>query len=238
MPPGSEVGDAPRSETGDQSHSESGLVLSSILDRVSQDILPASEAGPQETAGEVTPPAHVESSVDKPSRAGGKRQRSRSRSQSLSPANKDRRRDPSQDPALERDPSLDPALERDPSLDSSNTQAALDLPEMSGAVAKTTLPPLLPELVPLPIDDDTDLSDTSIGVHSGDITALEELLDICTAKTNLDTPLTQVTPNLPCATQERVHYSSVPENSQLSDESKLIHRFFAKSSSSSEEDVA
>ena len=82
-----------------------------------------------------------------------------------------------------------------------------------------------------------DFSDTSLGFSSSDVTALEELLEVCTAQTNLDTPLTQVTPNLPCDTQERVQRSPVPENSQLSDETLTIARFFATTSSSPEEDV-
>ena len=91
------------------------------------------------------------------------------------------------------------------------------MPEMSGTLANTTMPVISPELLPLPADDDMgDFSDTSLGFSSGDVTALEEFLEVCTAQTNLDTPLTQVTPNLPCDAQERVQRSPVPENSQLS----------------------
>ena len=109
---------------------------------------------------------------------------------------------------------------------------------MSGALAKTTLAVISPEVLPTPPEEDMgDFSDTSVGFNSGDVTALEELLEICTAHTNSDTPLTHVTPNRPCDTQERVEHSSVPENSQLSDEAITIARFFAMSSSSPEEDV-
>lgn len=38
----------------------------------------------------------------------------------------------------------------------------------------------------------------------------------------MDDPLTQYTPNLPCATQDRIKFPSEPEDSQLSDESHFI----------------
>ena len=195
--PRSEVVEVPRAEIVDLSCTESASVLAILLDRVSDKDLPRSVTPPP-AAGVVTPPANVEIPVDpisdNASRAGGKRQRSRSKSSS--PVNKDRRRDASLDP-------------EDP-------QAVIDLPEMSGALAKTTPPVISREsLLPPPDDDMVDFSHTSLGFSSGDVTALEELLEICTAQTNSDTPLTQVTPNLPCDTQERVQCSSVPENSQL-----------------------
>ena len=218
----SEVVEVPRAEIVDLSRTESASVLALLLDRVGEGALSRSVAATPPAAGVVTPPANVAIPVDpisdKPSRAGGKCQCSHSRSKSSSPVNKDRR--------------------RDASLDPDDSQAVIDLPEMSGALANTTMPVISPELLPLPADDDMgDFSDTSLGFSSGDVTALEELLEVCTAQTNLDTPLTQVTPNLPCDTQERVQRSPVPENSQLSDETLTIARFFATTSSSPEEDV-
>ena len=206
--PRSKVVEVPRAEIVDLSRTESASVLAILLDRVSD--------------GVVTPPANVEIPEDpisdNPSRAGGKRQHSHSHSKSSSPVNRDRR--------------------GDPSLDLEDPQAVIDLPEMSGALAKTTLPVISPELLLPPPDDDIgDFSDTSLGFSWDDVTALEERLEICTAHTNLDTPLTQVTPNLRCDTQERVQRSSVLENSQLSDETLTIARFFAMSSSSPEEDT-
>ena len=146
---------------------------------------------------------------------GEKRQRSRSRSKSSSPVNKDRR--------------------RDASPDQENTQAAIDLQETSGSVTLTPMPDNLEELPVLPSDEEAgSLSNTYLGFHSGDVTALEELLDTYHGTLNSDSPLTQITPNLPCDTQERIQHSR-PETSQLSDESRVIAHFFGDTSSSDEE---
>ena len=97
------------------------------------------------------------------------------------------------------------------------------------------MPENLGELPAFPYDEEArSVSDTSLGFHSGDVTALEELLDTYQGTLNSDSPLTQVTPNLPCDTQERVQHSR-PERSQLSDETRVIACFFGDTSSSNEE---
>ena len=98
---------------------ESAAVLGSVLDVVGGKASPDLPAIVQPTVHVVTSSMETEPLEPQPSVAGGKRQRSCSRSQSLSLVNKDRRRDTS------------------PDLD--NQQAAIDLPEMSGALAKTTV---------------------------------------------------------------------------------------------------
>ena len=64
-------------------------LIESLLDQVIQGALPGPQAGSTPAAKEATPSADVEMPddpvKDKPSMAGGKRQRLRSRSQSLSP---------------------------------------------------------------------------------------------------------------------------------------------------------
>ena len=45
---------------------------------------------------------------------------------------------------------------------------------------------------------------SSLGLSLGDVSGLEEIIDKYKDKVNVDTPLTQFSPNLPCPTQERV----------------------------------
>ncbi len=59
-----------------------------------------------------------------------------------------------------------------------------------------------------------------------------DLLDPVMDNKNLDSPLTQVAPNLPCATQERQQPFPEPEDSQVSDETRVVTRFFSKTQSS------
>ena len=146
---------------------------------------------------------------------GEKRQCCRSWSNSSSPVNKDWR--------------------QDASPDQENTQAAIDLQVMSGSVTLTPLPDNLEELPAFPSDEEAgSVSDTSLGFHSGDVTALEELLDTYHRTLNSDSPLTQVTPNLLCDTQERVQHSR-PETSHFLDETRVIAHIFGDTSSSDEE---
>ena len=211
----SEAMELPASDTVEVP-SEAAAVLASVVDAVLD--LPGSLADNQLSAESARPatgfrtPVPVQSQTSK---VGEKRQRSRSRSKSSSPVNKDRRRDAS------------PDLE--------NTRADINLQVTSGSVTLTPMPDNLEELPAFPSDEEAgSLSDTSLGFHSGDVTALEELLDRYQGTLNSDSPLTQVTPNLPCDTQERVQRSR-PVTSQLSDESRVIARFFGDTSSSDEE---
>ena len=196
--------------------SEAAAVLASIVDAVLD--LPGSLADNQLSVQSARPATGIRTPFPVPSqtsKVGEKRQRSRSRSKSSSPVNKDRRRDA-------------------PS-DQETTQAAIDLQVTSGSVTLTPMPDNLEELPAIPSDEEAgSVSDTSLGFHSGDVTALEELLDTYHGTLNSDSPLTQVTPNLPCDTQERIQCSR-PETSQLSDESRVIARFFGDTSSSDEE---
>ena len=196
--------------------SEAAAVVASIVDAVVD--LPGSLADNQLSAESARPATGFRTPVpvrSQTSKVGEKRQRSRSRSKSSSPVNKDRRREAS------------PDLE--------NTQADINLQVTSGSVTLTPMPDNLEELPAFPSDEEAgSLSDTSLGFHSGDVTALEELLDTYHGTLTSDSPLTQVTPNLPCDTQERVQRSR-PETSQLSDESRVIARFFGDTSSSDEE---
>ena len=196
--------------------SEAAAVVASIVDAVLD--FPGSLADIRPSAELVHLVASIRTPVPIPSqtsKVGEKCQRSCSRSKSSSPVNKDRR--------------------RDASPDQENTQADIDLPVISGSVTLTPMADNLEELPAFPSDEEAgSLSDTSLGFHSGDVTALEELLDTFHGQLNSDSPLTEITPNLPCDTQERIQ-NSRPETSQLSDETGVIAHFFGDTSSSDEE---
>ncbi len=82
----------------------------------------------------------------------------------------------------------------------------------SDLAATLTHETITPENLPLPEGDDGNL------------------LDPQKDNSNTDTPLTQFTPNLPCATQERQQLVPEPEDSQASEETRGMTRFFSKKS--------
>ena len=77
---------------------------------------------------------------------------------------------------------------------------------------------------------------SSLGLSLGDVSGLEEIIDKYKDKVNVDTPLTQFSPNLPCRTQERVVFDQGPEGSQLSEESRIVSRFCGNVSSHEEDE--
>ena len=93
--------------------------------------------------------------------------------------------------------------------------------------------------LPFNVSDDDDagsISDASLGLSLGDVSALEDVLDRYKDCLTTDIPLTQFSPNLPCPTQERVVFDNGPENIQLSDESRILTRFCGNVSSHEEDE--
>ena len=91
--------DAPRPTTVDLPSADAASIIESLLVQVIQGAVRGSPEGSQPAAEGVTPSVDVEMPddpvKDRPSVAGGKRQRSQSRCHSPSPVNKDQQRDES-----------------------------------------------------------------------------------------------------------------------------------------------
>ena len=74
-------------------------------------------------------------------------------------------------------------------------------------------------------EDAGSVSDASLGLSLGDVSALDDVLDRYKDCLTTDTPLTQFSPNFPCPTHERVVFDDGPESTLLSDESLIVTRF-------------
>ena len=108
---------------------------------------------------------------------------------------------------------------------SASHQAVRSPETVQGPEDITSQEPLI-DLPSFTSDEDAgSVSDASLGLSLGDVSTLEEVLDRYKDCLTTDTPLTQFSPNLPCPTQERVVFDKGPENTPLSEESRIITRF-------------
>ena len=85
-------------------------------------------------------------------------------------------------------------------------------------------------------EDAGSVSDASLGLSLGDVSALEDVIDRYKDCLTTDAPLTQYSPNLPCPTQDRVVFDQGPERTLLSEESLIVTRFCGNVSSHEEDE--
>ena len=217
-------------------------IIQGILDAVCPAVLPESTEAPPaaEVVTAVIEDEEPDRSGNRPKRKGnGKRHCSRSRS----PV--DRSREDSDEVSAPQgqtglaDTAIVPASQNPVSehLPSESAQLVHDPVQVSTEVQLTSRDPLIDLPFNVSDDDDTDsVSDASLGLSLGDVSALEEVIDRYKDCLNTDTPLTQYSPNLPCPTQERVVFDDGPESTPLSEESRIVTRFSGNVSSHEEDE--
>ena len=215
-------------------------LIQGILDTVGNAVVPESSEAPHAVAEvtAVTADEVIDRSVNRPKQKGnGNRRRSRSRSPVDRTQNISDEASIHQDslvPATTLPPSQNPVSENLPPAPVQQVQTTV---QVSTEDQLTSQDPLID--LPFNVSDDDDagsVSDASLGLSLGDVSALEDVLDRYKHCLTTDTPLTQYSPNLPCPTQDRVVFAQGPERTLLSEESLIFTRFCGNVSSHEEEE--